>query len=140
MDWPGIAGLVVAVLTALGLLWERYRGQHRADAESAVEVERTRTTAELEADETTIEQMRRHSKERERLHNADMVKVEKQLAAHQAMILDLMARERECQILAARQDVEIRHLKAEVSELKDELKRSGTISDTSSHEPLKDGK
>jgi chromosome segregation ATPase len=137
MEWAGITGLVVALLTAAGLLYEKWRAQHRADESAEVEVERTKTAAELEAEEGTIAQWSRYAKEREKQHNADVTRLEKRLTDHQSQIDTLAARERECQIRAAQQEVEIRHLKAEIGELRTSLQKGGSLPpDTAEHKPL----
>lgn len=137
MDWAGVAGLVVAVITAVGVLVERLRRERRADVAADAAVEQAASALDREETEAAITQWQKYAKEREKQHNADVTRLEKRLTDHQTQLDTLAARERDCQIRAAQQEVEIRHLKGEITDLRSALQKGGTLPpDTAEHDPL----
>ncbi len=150
MDATSFAALVASLSAAAVAVWSAMRKERRLDAEESVAVERAEAEIARDADDADDGRWKNYARARERQHNADIARLERRIAEQDGRIEEIASKERDCQIRAAEQSVEITHLRADLADAKadrDELRReldvmrsnlrrAGIDPGTETHKPL----
>lgn len=135
-DQPTIATIMVAagsvivvVLGGMGTLWAILRRERRRDQKISVEVKREQNEVDSLSTNDALKHMRAVMKQRtefydadridsRKRHEADMLEVRKRITESESKIIELQEKEHKCQLVAARQEEEIKHLREDLTRVK----------------------